>query len=243
MKSAQRGLVRNFQTPTAAIPDAVVKAANEFNEVNARLTAAEVAVEDCRRAVEEGMAADQAVFDAAVRKGDDRATLKHEHEADAVLALADAERRVKVLEQLVDEEGDAYARTIGEAKEAWMADLTVAEAKAVEAYLTAVDDLERAMAEVADSRIALEWLGRYATGAAVTQDQNRHDVQFRNPPSRFPMKLPANVDRVRGIALVPTDALFGSLRGAVEPPPEPRTTVNAAATIAPMARAGSRSNG
>jgi hypothetical protein len=102
-----------------------------------------------------------------------------------------------------------------------------------------VEALEWSMNEVGDARVALEWIGRFETGAAIRADQNRHDIQYRRPPARFPLNLPANLDRTRGVALVPTDALLGSLRGAVEPAPDPNTTVNTAAVVTDFARAGS----
>lgn len=233
MRSAQRGLVTGFAVPSAGIPPSVVKAAKDFEETAFRLTTARVAVEVSRLAVEEGIEADQAAFDKAVRKGDDNATLRHEAEADGILALADAERRVKVLEAVVDESGDAFARQIGEAKAEWLATLDEKESQALAAYTEAVDRLESVMTELGDARVARAWLDNYDTSAAITADQNRKDIAFRVRPARFPLSLPRDLDHVRGVAMIEQASLFASLRGAVAPTPEPPTTTAVPAKVRP----------
>jgi hypothetical protein len=170
--------VLRFPTPTVGRPKAVASAAADFDTAADRYarTAGEVKSSDA--AIAAAQALDQSEYIERLRK-DDSAVHARNHESDALLEQAAAERKLEALATLADESGDALARAIGEHKGEWLDELRKAGDAAAADYDRQVAELEASLTRLVELKSGIAWLEKFETGAAITFDMNRLDVRYR----------------------------------------------------------------
>jgi hypothetical protein len=188
---------------------------------------------EAREALRNAPSLDAQAFAVALRKDLDSAPTT-EHEDAARARLAGIERKLTVLEGIVDEDGNALADAITDAQEAWKSDLTVARLKAAARLEAAVDELAGALQEFGAAAAASDWIERYTpAGAKDSRARGVPDARYRPfdvtvPVSRNVINALGSTD---GKLAVPAPQVVSALRAVTAPPEAPKTVTDRPATV------------